>query len=124
MPNPPGLGLPNEHSYDTASPGIVVDRITCLIWERAVDPTSYTLAQAGLYCDGLVLAGYDDWRLPTFIELLSIVDYTRPAPTIDPTAFPNTPAEGFWVSTSKVLSFMSLQTVATPASRYRVRCVR
>jgi hypothetical protein len=94
------------------------------MWERAVDPTAYTREQAGLYCDGLQLGGYDDWRIPTFIELLSIVDYTRPGPTIDPVAFPNTPAATFLASTgATVLSFAKLNG-ATPASTWRIRCVR
>ena len=29
-------------------------------------------------------------------ELQTIVDDTRTYPAIDPTAFPNTPSEGFW----------------------------
>jgi hypothetical protein len=34
-------------------------------------------AGALAFCEGLVLAGHDDWRLPNAKELQSIVDYTR-----------------------------------------------
>lgn len=36
------------------------------------------------YCEGLALAGHTDWRLPNVRELLSIVDYGRYDPSIDP----------------------------------------
>ena len=42
------------------------------------------------------LCGHSDWRLPRYPELLSIVDYGRVNPAIDPTWFPNTPASDFW----------------------------
>lgn len=123
MPNPPGLGLPNEQSYDTSVTGVVRDRITCLVWERAVDSVSYTRAQAMLYCDGLTAGGYTDWRLPTYIELLSLVDFTRGSPAIDPVAFPATPAQVFW-TTSDGVSFVRGEPVRPPATTNRVRCVR
>jgi len=52
------------------------------------------------YCNGLVLDSKSDWRLPTRIELMSIVDYTRFNPTIDGSAFPLTPGAVFWSSSS------------------------
>jgi hypothetical protein len=39
------------------------------------------------------------WRLPTAIELLSIVDSSRIGPSINTTAFPSTPNGAFWAST-------------------------
>jgi len=123
MPNPPGLGLPNPMSYDTSTAGIVVDRVTCLIWERVFDNTTYTRPQAMLYCDGLTLGGYTDWRIPTYIELLSLVDFTRGSPAIDPVAFPSTPAQTFWTTSANAVSFIRGEPVA-PGSMNRVRCVR
>ncbi len=46
-----------------------------------------TWEQAIGYCDGLTLGGVSDWRLPTRIEMTSIVDFTR-SPAIDRGAFP------------------------------------
>jgi hypothetical protein len=73
-------------------------RATGLMWQQTVDAQSYTWADAKTYCEGLSLVGYDDWRLPTRIELVSLVDFTQSSPTIDPTGFPNTPSEYFWSS--------------------------
>lgn len=44
------------------------------------------------------LCGQNDWRLPTFQELMSIVDYGPSYPTIDATYFPNTLTRGYWTS--------------------------
>src|SRR5262245_28544364 len=71
MPNPPSTGLPNPASYDTSVDGVVCDEVTGLLWQREVDSTAvYIRSEASAYCDGLELAGYDDWRLPTRIELV------------------------------------------------------
>ena len=74
MPNPPGTG-PNSASY-TVSDGVVHDEITCLDWQESPSG-SYTASAAISYCDGLSLGGYDDWRLPTRVEMSSIMDWTR-----------------------------------------------
>jgi MOSC domain-containing protein YiiM len=42
--------------------------------------------------------GVSDWRLPTRMELLSILDNSRYQPAIDTRYFPNTPAEYNWSS--------------------------
>ena len=42
-----------------------------------------TYAEAVKYCENLNFAGFDDWRLPTVNELLSITDDTRFKPAIN-----------------------------------------
>jgi len=114
----------------------VKDNVTLLEWQREVPATSYNWAAAKTYCDGLVLDGVSDWRLPTRIELVSIVDRTRVNPAVDAAAFPNTPSEWFWTSTPWAGSSSSawFVTFYGNGSRngslyfvgisYRVRCVR
>jgi len=80
-------------------PNTVCDRTTHLEWQRAVPADAMTWTAGMAYCDSLSLEGATDWRLPTRIELMTLVDYSRPGPAIDPTAFPNTPNDRvYWIS--------------------------
>lgn len=84
MPNPPGTSLPNPQSYDTSVAGVVRDQVTGLVWEQDILSDAATWSAAKTRCDGLVLAGYDDWRLPSRIEAVSIQDFTRTGPAMNP----------------------------------------
>jgi hypothetical protein len=76
MPNPVASGLPNPTDYDTSQPDVVFDRVTRLTWQRATN-AALTWQEAALACEGLTLGGFDDWRLPGRLELISLVDFTR-----------------------------------------------
>ncbi len=95
LPGTPGVA----RSY-TVGASTVIDNVTGLEWERAVREGWFTQSGARSNCDALVLDGRDDWRLPTRMELASIVDYGRAYPAIDSAVFPSTPSERFW-STSR-----------------------
>ncbi len=100
MPNPASAGLPNPASYGTGTAGVVVDNVTGLTWQEPVNAATMTQSQASAYCASLSLAGQTGWRLPSVIELFSLVDFTvSSGATIDATAFPNDPAAWFWSST-------------------------
>ena len=77
----------------------VTDNVTGLIWQKAVTADTYNWAEAKTYCAGLSLGGQPGWRLPTRIELFSIVDSSTANPAINTTAFPSTPPVNFWTST-------------------------
>jgi hypothetical protein len=82
MPNPASspASVPNHQSYTDLGNGAVRDDITCLVWEKA-NPENVGDWQANVdRCAGLAssaYAGFDDWRLPTRVEMTSIVDVTR-----------------------------------------------
>ena len=44
------------------------------------------------------LCKYNDWRLPSYKELLTIKQYTDNDPTIDTNYFPNTKSKSYWSS--------------------------
>ncbi len=116
-PLAPPLGLlPSEW-------GCTLDKVSGLLWEvKTTDGTDRDMAKVFGYTDypllGLTgadtfaaavnaapggLCGATDWRVPTYLELGTLLDYARilPAPRIDPAFFPNTPVDTFgtWTTT-------------------------
>ncbi len=87
----------SPNTYTVNGDGTVSDSQTKLMWQQATSGT-YTWADAGTYCDGLTLAGHDDWRLPTVAEGESLVDYTLGSPEINATAFPGATSAPYWTS--------------------------
>ncbi len=101
MPNASGDGLPNASSYSVIPVGddhVVRDNVTQLMWQQAGRPEAVDWKTALDYCATLTFAGETDWRLPTRIELGSLVDHRRSQPAIDLTAFPSSPSTAFWSS--------------------------
>jgi hypothetical protein len=95
-------GTPNTASYTDNGNGTVTDNVTKLMWQKTVSMTTSNQDQAVMLCDALSLGGYSDWRLPSQIELVSLVDYGASSPAINATFFPDTPIAGnglFWSST-------------------------
>jgi Protein of unknown function (DUF1566) len=112
-PREPALG-PGPDEW-----GCTADRVTQLMWEiktndggprdlsrqfsnrgdgRAGDSSAYA---AEVNASGL--CGHADWRVPSRLELQSLVDYSVEAgPKIDARWFPLTPAWFFWTSTGYV----------------------
>jgi hypothetical protein len=73
--------------YMNHGDGTVTDTVTGLTWQQGDaqnDDGGRTWQAALSYCEGLSLAGHNDWRLPNYRELASLVDYTRYNPAIDP----------------------------------------
>jgi hypothetical protein len=111
MPNPDAAiapdsatMLPHTMAYDAGadasilSGGTVLDLVTGTRWTR-----SFTLVQAQTLdaaWEKCVSQPNGPWRVPTRIELLSLVDFTqaRLSPTADPTAFPDTAPNTYWTS--------------------------
>ena len=120
----------------------VADKVTGLIWQRdglgsrasaCANGTTCTWNEAKDYCNSLTLAGLTGWRLPSALELASIVDLMQFDPDIDPTAFPSTPPEMFWTSSpyvppSNMAYFVDFDygwlSRDQTGSLFRARCVR
>lgn len=121
----------------TTTNDTVLDHATCLMWQRSVNAGTYSWDAAKAVCEGLGLAGYNDWRLPTRAELATITDYTA-YPAINQSVFANTPmganVNTFWASTVLasdanshwvVLLGGAGQVAYQPSTNsYSVRCVR
>jgi hypothetical protein len=132
------LGAPARASAPAgryaAAQGTVYDTKTKLTWQQQVPSTRYPWADAKTYCAhvGAILGG-SGWRLPTLNELLTIVDFSRSNPSIDPSVFPATPADVFSSATPDASSSEAMWTVnflygvawaLSNTDAFAVRCVR
>lgn len=70
--------------------GLVLDSNSGLEWQRDMNPGAMSYAAAVGYCESLEIEGKSDFRVPSRIELLSIVDYGGGVPAIDSAVFPGT----------------------------------
>jgi len=129
-----GAGLPNQATYKLNTDQTVIDNITKLTWEGVVYPSKITQSEAASYCAGLDNSN-GPWRLPTLLELISLVDYTVPSGPMINATFPSRPAEKFWTSSRAACGAPQGWWVdfgsggAHPFddsanALYRVRCVR
>ena len=113
---------------------VVKDSTTGLMWQKTYpSSTTYTWQNALKYCESLVYAGYDDWRLPNKNELASLLNYDKSAaPYSD---FPDMPSTDnyFWSSSTVVygtyyawLVDFDYGRVSSDGKTYSngVRCVR
>lgn len=131
MPTPPSLGLPNQQVY-VIKEDTVLDAITELEWQAKVPEGSFTLQEAQDYCDALSLGELQDFRLPSRIELVSLLNLDSSAPAISGDVFPGTPGEWFWSSSPLAddatsawytYFYFGYPDVDSRESAFRVRCV-
>ncbi|MBL8169897.1 MAG: DUF1566 domain-containing protein [Acidobacteria bacterium] len=86
----------NPPAFTTNNDGTLTDNITGLQWQQN-DGGEMTWDNARSYCDGLTLAGKDDWRLPGLHESFSVLNHNTVNPAIA-TAFTRTQAEYWWAA--------------------------
>lgn len=94
-------------SFSAVSGGCVQDNVTGLMWEGKTSGnaiTKYNIADASNYLSAVNtvgLCGYNDWRMPTPEELVSLIDYSNVSGAlIDPIWFPNTQSGAYWTGTT------------------------
>lgn len=69
---------------------------TGLTWHATPSAPGF-FADAEQHCEQSTLGGYDDWRLPRWIELVSLLDYSQPDQKIDRSVFTGiVPYTFFW----------------------------
>jgi hypothetical protein len=139
MPNPAPLSptLPHPANYTSTLSGVMTDNVTGLMWQQPLDPVTCAKGckqvDAAAFCASLALGNHHDWRLPTRIELFSLVVFTRASPAIDP-VFTGTPPTLFWTSSpytdassnsAWIVNFVSGSAYFQAVTdSYNVRCVR
>lgn len=107
--------------------GTVSDLRTELMWEKSAT-RSVTWQESLDYCNGLALAGYDNWRLPNIRELESLMDLATSESIVEPGSSPET----YWSSTTMEFDPISAWTVlfgyntagGSKSNNYSARCVR
>lgn len=97
---------------------IVFDRATGLTWAADGDEAGCYNGSHGtfetlvIYARDLTFAGYSDWRMPNYLELLSILKCRDAAPLIYP-SFTHTVFRWYWSSTTN-----SVYTIAAYALHF------
>ncbi|MBW0434374.1 DUF1566 domain-containing protein [Leptospira yasudae] len=96
--------------------GTIVDQRSGLVWQKCPNGqgtagNQYTDCAVGTavtsdwsnalaYCNALNLNGITGWRLPSVKELVSLVDYSRPAPPFSNAVFFPNAGASYWTSTT------------------------
>jgi hypothetical protein len=122
--------------YTIVSQNIVRDEVTKLEWQRGVSAAPITVSSGarGAHCRTLEIDGQRGWRLPSTVELLTLLDYAKPVPRIDTTIFVGTPTGianaglvgGENSATSGRVNFDSglIEPESITGYEYYVKCVR
>jgi len=117
--------------FKNGGDGTVIDIKTGLIWQQLDVEKDWEAANA--YCEELDYANHQDWRLPSLVELQTIVDKTKSNVMIDPIAFPDTKPSLYWSATTYESNYKNAMIVdfsnGDPYSEEKgftnyVRCVR
>ncbi|MCK5293679.1 MAG: DUF1566 domain-containing protein, partial [Arcobacteraceae bacterium] len=129
-------GVTRSYTRDSDAE-IVTDNITGLMWKDDFAASSSselkTFDDAQTYCSALTSGGYNDWRVPSRTELLTIVYMGRYNPSMDTDVFVYTSSNSYWTNTTSAnlttwAWYVSFSNGATStnaqSSEQRIRCVR
>lgn len=110
--------------------GVVVDKHAARMYADGKPVAKRDFAQAKQYCEQLVYAGFDDWRLPSKDEMVSLLNNKRRDITVK-RAFENVLPEIYWTSTVAnhgriwYIDFdLGRYSKRKPHDDHRVLCVR
>lgn len=109
------------------------DEVTGLVWQLAPPAQDLTQAEASSYCDELELAGQTDWRLPTRLEYVSLLDEGKGAGYALPAAISFDATGTYWTASASAVTaglFFVVDdaegtwNVVVEDSSFDARCVR
>lgn len=132
------MGTDSERFADGSE--VIIDYQLDLAWQKCsagqLPPdcrgaaVQYQWPRAKDYCDNLILSGYSSWRLPSQVELESLVGNGRHDPSIISDFFINNPADHFWTvnqdyqGRAETVSFGAGYVEPSELDQYwHVRCV-
>ena len=98
-----GYCMPQNYSidYSVENEPVVVDNNTGMMWQQKIPPIEELyIEEVNGYCNNLVYGGYDDWRLPSVTDFVTITDFGRYDPAIKTEYFPD--YGSFWTSNKRV----------------------
>jgi len=134
------IDLPIKPLFSRVSGNIVKEEQSNLYWQDNLEAktTIKKFSDAQSHCASLTLDEIDSWRLPTYKELLMLVNYKKEIPAVYDT-FSNTDSEEYWTTSKRnetqdlyrwTIHFkrglVHFQTGAYPArfsTQHNVRCV-
>ena len=84
------------------SNGILIDKLTGLLWQQTPSSTTMTWTAAMTYANDLVIGNYSDWRIPNSKEIESLFNYgeTDIAVWLNGQGFNNIQSLYFWTATN------------------------
>lgn len=101
-----------EKSYGTNNTKVVLDSTNELMWSYKETPVGQTRlwkwSEALAYCENLIYAGFNDWRLPNTHEILTLINYDKFEPASD---FPE--IRGQFLTSSPYVEWGSFSTIKT-----------
>src|SRR6188768_2857815 len=122
----------NVPSY-TATATTLKDSVTSLVWQLVPEQLKKSQPDALAYCDALELAGQTDWRLPTRLEYVSLLDEGMGSGYAMPPAVPIDTVGNQWTASATGTAagqFFSMNdqvgawTVGDETTQLGARCVR
>jgi hypothetical protein len=93
---------PSATRFTTAFPGAVLDNNTGLVWEQLPDATTRTWLDATAYCVNKPVGNTTGWRLPSVMELTSLLDASpgAVAPFVPASVFTGVQSAIYWSATA------------------------
>jgi hypothetical protein len=84
----------------------VRDNNTGLVWEQAPNATSKNWRDATAYCVNKNIGGTRGWRLPSVVELASLLDPSLPPPSVPGSVFTGVQLNSYWSNSKNIEHFV------------------